>query len=221
MAAVSYHHWTTSKACLVPYLLFFAFVVVPLAEIFVIIQVGEIIGPWWTVALLVFDSLVGAWLVKREGVRAWRNVTSSFDGLRSPVDDLTQGALIVFGGALLLTPGFITDVLGLACVLPFTRAPMSRLVRRVAAATAARRMGAGKAGATTVFFTTSGTSSSDTTRRRPVRPSSATTGADAGSTSGRSGADHADPDTTRDVPDVEVLGIERDDDPTQPNGAGG
>lgn len=189
-----------------PYLLFFAFVVVPLAEIWVIIQVGSVIGAGWTVALLVFDSLVGAWLVKREGVRAWRNVTTSFDGLRSPVDDLTQGALIVFGGALLLTPGFITDVLGLACVLPATRAPMSVIVRRVAATVAARRMGAGKASATTVFFSTGQRSGrSEEAGRRPVRPSDATAG---------DGGASGHPDDGRELPDVEVLGIERDDDVT-------
>ncbi len=195
-----------------PYLLFIAFVVVPLAEIFVIIQVGSVIGTWPTVALLVFDSLVGAWLVKREGVRAWRNLTTSFDGVRSPVDDLTQGALIVFGGALLLTPGFITDALGLACVLPMTRAPMSVLVRRVAATVTARRMGAGKASATTVFWSTgrrSGTT--DRQGRRPVRPSSASPNGASAPGAG-SGAVPGDHDDRTDVPDVEVLGIERDDD---------
>jgi UPF0716 protein FxsA len=179
----------------VPYLLFFAFVVVPLLELWVIIQVGSVIGAGWTIALLILDSLVGAWLVKREGLRAWRRLTSTFEQGRSPVDELTQGALVVFGGALLLTPGFVTDVLGLACVLPFTRVVMSSFVRRVAATVAARRMGAGSMSSAGVFISTGGRgSSSDRASdgpRRPVRPSSG------------QGAGDGPP------PDVEVLEVER------------
>lgn len=192
-----------------PYVLFIAFVVVPLLELFVILQVGSVIGAGWTIALLVFDSLVGAWLVKREGLRAWRSLTSTFEQGRSPVDELTQGALVVFGGALLLTPGFVTDVLGLACVLPWSRAFMSMFVRRVAATVAARRMGAGRMSSTGVFIST-GTGSRDQDedgpggRRRPVRPSSGGRGDEGDAASGPS-ADAAPP------PDVEILEIERDD----------
>ena len=191
-----------------PYLLFFAFVVVPLLELWVIIQVGSVIGAGWTILLLVFDSLVGAWLVKREGLRAWRNLTGTFEQGRSPVDDLTQGALVVFGGALLLTPGFVTDALGLACVLPFTRAFMSSFVRRVAATVAARRMGAGGVSSASVFISTGsrGTSSagdSSGSGRRPVRPSTP------GQTKGR--GDRSRPrDEGTSPPDVEVLEVERD-----------
>lgn len=193
-----------------PYVLFIAFVVVPLLELFVILQVGSVIGPGWTIALLVFDSLVGAWLVKREGLRAWRSLTSTFEQGRSPVDELTQGALVVFGGALLLTPGFVTDVLGLACVLPWSRAFMSTFVRKVAATVAARRMGAGRMSSTGVFIST-GTGSrgdrgsdGDAGGRRPVRPSAG----------GRDGTGDAAPGQSADglpPPDVEVLEIERDD----------
>jgi len=192
----------------VPYVLFIAFVVVPLLELFVILQVGSVIGAGWTIALLVFDSLVGAWLVKREGLRAWRSLTSTFEQGRSPVDELTQGALVVFGGALLLTPGFITDALGLASVLPWSRAFMSTFVRKVATAVAARRMGAGRMSSAGVFIS-SGTGSRDQGEdgaagsRRPVRPSSGGRGRD-GDAAGPSG-DGAPP------PDVEVLEIERDD----------
>lgn len=188
-----------------PYVLFIAFVVVPLLEIFVIIQVGDVIGPIWTIGLLVFDSLVGAWLVKREGLRAWHKLTSGFANGRSAADELTQGALVVFGGALLLTPGFITDLLGLACVLPVTRVPMSSLVRRVAATVAARRMGMGRAATTTVFMS-SGGSRDDKAGHGRARPAADATTTDASGTSKSSSGDRGP------VPDVEVLGIERDDD---------
>lgn len=196
---------TPSNGSPVPYILFIAFVVVPLLEIFMIIQVGSVIGPVWTVGLLIFDSLVGAWLVKREGLRAWRNLTSTFERGQSPVDELTQGALVVFGGALLLTPGFITDVLGLACVLPLTRAPMSSLARRVAATVAARRMGMGTMGSTTVFMSSGGSSDDESPPRQPVTPTQTGPSTDA---DGRSGASSSDASL---VPDVEVLEVERDD----------
>lgn len=104
-----------------PLLLFVAFVVVPLVEIYLVIQVGQAIGPWWTIALLIVDSMIGAWLVKQEGRRAWRALRAALDSYRPPTKELADGALILIGGTLLLTPGFATDVLGFLLVLPFTR----------------------------------------------------------------------------------------------------
>jgi UPF0716 protein FxsA len=101
--------------------LFVAFVVVPLVEIYVVIQVGQAIGPWWTIGLLVLDSMIGAWLVKREGRRAWQSLRTALDSHRPPAKELADGALILIGGTLLLTPGFATDVVGFLLVLPFTR----------------------------------------------------------------------------------------------------
>jgi UPF0716 protein FxsA len=112
-----------------PLLLIVAFVVVPLVELAVILQVGQLIGPWWTIALLILDSIIGAWLLKREGARAWRAFRDALGEGRWPGDEVTQGALVIVGGTLLLTPGFVTDGLGLAMLLPITRAGMSRLIR--------------------------------------------------------------------------------------------
>jgi UPF0716 protein FxsA len=112
-----------------PVLLILAFVIVPLVELAVILQVGQLIGPWWTIALLVLDSIVGAWLLKREGARAWRSFRDALGEGRWPGDEVTQGALVIVGGTLLLTPGFVTDGLGLAMLLPVTRAVLSRLIR--------------------------------------------------------------------------------------------
>ncbi|WP_214323969.1 FxsA family protein [Nonomuraea sediminis] len=122
-------------------LLFLAFLVVPVLEIWVLIQVGSVIGGWTTVALLIADSLLGAWLVRREGRRAWRALQEALQSGRMPDRELADGGLILVGGALLLTPGFLTDIAGFACVLPFTRPLMRRLgawffdrrVRRLAA----------------------------------------------------------------------------------------
>ncbi|GAA2270997.1 hypothetical protein GCM10010149_10580 [Nonomuraea roseoviolacea subsp. roseoviolacea] len=123
-------------------LLFLAFLVVPVLEIWLLIQVGSVIGGWPTVALLIADSLLGAWLVRREGRRAWRALREALESGRMPDRELADGALILVGGALLLTPGFFTDIAGFLCVLPFTRPLMRRLgswffdrrVKRMAAA---------------------------------------------------------------------------------------
>ncbi|KRE95992.1 exlusion protein FxsA [Nocardioides sp. Soil774] len=128
-----------------------AFVVVPLAEIWAILQVGRLVGPWWTIALLVLDSLVGAWLVKREGGRAWRALREALQGGRMPARELADGALVLIGGTLMLSPGFLLDVVGILLVLPFTRPFARRLLtsvveRRLVAAPFGPRSGPGDAG---------------------------------------------------------------------------
>jgi UPF0716 protein FxsA len=102
-------------------LLFLAFVVMPVLEIVVLIQVGQVIGPWWTILLLVLDSIVGAWLIKREGRRAWLALRERVETGRLPARELADGALVVLGGAFLLSPGFVTDLLGILLILPVTR----------------------------------------------------------------------------------------------------
>ncbi|TDW91988.1 MULTISPECIES: FxsA family protein [Kribbella] len=108
-----------------PWFVALALLVVPIAEIFVIIQVGQVIGGWPTVALLLVESAFGAWLIKREGRRAWRALQSSFETGKMPGRELADAALVLVGGTLLLTPGFITDIFGFFFVLPFTR-PLAR-----------------------------------------------------------------------------------------------
>ncbi|GAA3205993.1 FxsA family protein [Actinocorallia longicatena] len=101
--------------------LFVAFLALPILEIYVIIQVGQVIGGWETVFLLLVESLLGAWIVKREGRRAWRNLNSSLQSGRMPDRELADAALVLVGGVLLLTPGFVSDFFGFLCILPFTR----------------------------------------------------------------------------------------------------
>ncbi|TMR19087.1 FxsA family protein [Nonomuraea turkmeniaca] len=123
-------------------LLFLAFLVVPVLEIWLLIQIGSVIGGPATVALLIADSLLGAWIVRREGRRAWQALQEALQSGRMPNRELADGGLVLVGGALLLTPGFFTDVFGFLCVLPFTRPMMRRLgawfferrVKRMAAA---------------------------------------------------------------------------------------
>ena len=118
------------------WLLLVAFIVVPLVEIYVIIQIGQVIGAWWTLLLLIADSIFGSWLVKREGSRAWRALRSALDERRMPARELADGMLILVGGTLMLTPGFVTDIFGILCILPATRP----LGRRVLAGVISRRL---------------------------------------------------------------------------------
>jgi UPF0716 protein FxsA len=113
------------------WLLFVSFVVMPLVEIYVLIQVGQVIGAWPTVLLLVLDSMLGAWIVRHEGARAWRALNEALASGRMPATEIADGALILVGGALMLTPGFVTDVLGALVVLPFTRPIARRLLAQV------------------------------------------------------------------------------------------
>jgi len=109
-----------------------AFVLIPLAEIWAILQVGQLVGPWWTIVLLVVDSMVGAWLIKREGSRAWQALRSALQAGTMPARELADGALSLIGGTLMLSPGFLLDLLGIVLILPFTRPVARRLLTSVA-----------------------------------------------------------------------------------------
>ena len=115
------------------WLVFVAFVVVPLVEIYVLIQVGQVIGAWWTVVLLIVASVLGAWLVRREGGRAWAALRAALASGRMPARELADGALILIGGTLMLTPGFVTDLVGMLLILPVTRPLARRALTRVVA----------------------------------------------------------------------------------------
>jgi len=111
--------------------LFVAFIIVPLVEIYVLIQVGQVIGPWWTILLLILDSLFGTWLIRREGARAWLALRVALESGRMPARELADGALILVGGTLMLTPGFVTDAFGILLILPFTRPAARRMLTQL------------------------------------------------------------------------------------------
>lgn len=109
------------------------FVGVPLLEIFILIQVGQVVGPWWTILLLFAAGVLGSYLMKREGGRAWRALQEALAAGRMPARELADGALVLVGGTLLLTPGFVSDLAGLFCILPFTRPIARRLLTTLVA----------------------------------------------------------------------------------------
>jgi UPF0716 protein FxsA len=110
-----------------------AFILVPLAELAVLIAVGDVIGLLPTLILLLIVSVAGAWLAKREGLAAWRRFQLALATGRVPTVEVADGAMILLAGALLLTPGFLTDVAGILLLLPPTRAMARRLAPRLAA----------------------------------------------------------------------------------------
>jgi UPF0716 protein FxsA len=111
-------------------LLVLLFIVVPIVELFVIIQVGEAIGVLPTIALLIADSVLGSILMRSQGRTAWRRFNAALAEGRIPHREVLDGALVIFGGALLLTPGFVTDILGIVLLLPPTRALVRGVVAR-------------------------------------------------------------------------------------------
>jgi UPF0716 protein FxsA len=113
-----------------PLLLILLFIVVPVAELYVIIKVGELIGVLPTLILLLADALLGSWLLKHQGRGAWRRFNEALAARRFPGREVVDGALIIVGGTLLLTPGFLTDVVGVFLLLPPTRAITRRLLKR-------------------------------------------------------------------------------------------
>lgn len=112
-------------------------VLVPLAELYVIIHVGQAIGALNTIALLLLVSAAGAWLVKREGMSVWRRFQLQVQSGNVPGREVADGVMILSAGALLLAPGFLTDIVGMALLLP----PVRALVRAGVLRRAARRAG--------------------------------------------------------------------------------
>ena len=111
-------------------LLAILFLVVPIVELYVIVQVAGSLGVLETIALLIVVSLVGAWLVRHQGMAIWRRAPREMAEGRMPDRSLLDGLLVLMGGALLLTPGFVTDAVGLMAVFPPTRTLMRTALRR-------------------------------------------------------------------------------------------
>ncbi len=111
-------------------LLVVVFIVVPIAELYVIIQVGHAIGALPTVGLLLLDSVLGSALLRAQGRATWRRFNTALTSGRAPAREVLDGALVIFGGALLISPGFLTDIVGLLLLLPPTRAVLRRALVR-------------------------------------------------------------------------------------------
>ncbi|WP_415922440.1 FxsA family protein [Tateyamaria sp. SN6-1] len=109
--------------------LFIAFLAVPLIEIALFIQVGGAIGLGWTLLIVIITAILGTYLVRQQGLQALARVRSSFEQLQDPSEALAHGAMILFSGALLLTPGFFTDAVGFALLVPGVRLAVFKWAR--------------------------------------------------------------------------------------------
>jgi UPF0716 protein FxsA len=110
--------------------LVFLFVLVPLVELAVFVQIASSFGVWNTIAVLLAISLLGAWIVKRQGMAVWRRAEMQMNAGRVPAKEVVDGFLILCAGGLLLVPGFVTDAIGLLLLLPPVRAGLRALVTR-------------------------------------------------------------------------------------------
>lgn len=106
--------------------LLLAFIAVPMIEIALFIQVGGFIGLWWTLAIVLATAVAGSVLVRMQGALALAQLRGSLQELRDPTEPIAHGALILFAGALLLTPGFFTDTIGLLLLVPAVRSSVLR-----------------------------------------------------------------------------------------------
>lgn len=106
-------------------LVLLTFLLVPIVEVWLIVSVGNWIGALPTIAILVGEAVLGAWLMRREGAKAWRALNQSVASGKLPGGELLDPVLIVVGGILVMLPGFFTDIFGLVFLLPFTR-PLAR-----------------------------------------------------------------------------------------------
>jgi UPF0716 protein FxsA len=109
--------------------LFLLFLIVPLIEIALFIQVGGIIGLWYTLLIVVLTAILGTYLVRSQGLAVLNQLRGSFEELRDPTEPLAHGAMVLFSGALLLTPGFFTDAVGFALMVPAVRSAVFRYFR--------------------------------------------------------------------------------------------
>ena len=110
--------------------LLFAFLIVPIVEIALFIQVGGLIGIWPTLAVVVVTAFIGTWLFRSQGIMQIDNILLSISRLDNPVEPAVKGLMILFAGALLLTPGFFTDGVGLALLIPTVRSAVFNQLKK-------------------------------------------------------------------------------------------
>ena len=149
------------------------FLVLPLAELYVIFKLADdVIGLGWTIALLVADSVLGALLLRSQGRAVWGRFSQALAEDRMPHREVQDGVLVFFGGAFLMTPGFITDVFGLLMLLPPTRTVIRRVVMRVVSRRVTMRVAAAGVpveGSATEYPVATGTDREDVAPPRRLR----------------------------------------------------
>ncbi|ORJ63559.1 FxsA family protein [Geothermobacter hydrogeniphilus] len=106
------------------------FILVPILEVYTLIQAGALIGVGPTIALILLTGIAGAWLARSQGLELVQRIQSELTAGRMPTEELIDGAMVLVGGVVLLTPGFWTDLMGFICLVPGTRNLVKKLLRR-------------------------------------------------------------------------------------------
>lgn len=109
--------------------LLFLFTVIPLVELAILIPLGQWMGLWPTLALILVTGVIGAWLGKRQGLKAWGRITDDLSSGNLPSDSLLDGLAVLIACAFLVTPGVLTDVAGMALLIPPAREPLKRYIK--------------------------------------------------------------------------------------------
>lgn len=109
-------------------MIFLFFLTVPFVEIYLLLQIGGIVGIIPTILLVVFTAVLGAWLLKQQGFATWKRFQDNLAKNEVPAYEMIEGPILLVGGALLLTPGFFTDVLGFACLIPKARKTLVKYI---------------------------------------------------------------------------------------------
>lgn len=110
------------------HMIFLVVLIIPFAEIYLLLQVGSLIGAFPTILLVVFTAVLGTWLLKQQGFATFRRFQENLAKGEIPAYEMIEGPIILLGGVLLLTPGFLTDILGLACLIPSLRRKIAQYV---------------------------------------------------------------------------------------------
>jgi len=109
-------------------IIFLVILIIPFAEIYLLLEVGSVIGAFWTIFLVVFSAALGAWLLRQQGFSTFKRFQESLVQGVIPAYEMIEGPIILLGGALLLTPGFITDIIGFVCLVPSLRKKIAHYV---------------------------------------------------------------------------------------------
>ena len=109
-------------------ILMILFLIVPIIEIYLLIEVGGLIGVLPTIGLVVLTAVIGASLLRSQGSETYLRFNRALSEGRMPANEILEGVALLIGGALLLTPGFFTDAIGFICLLPFTRRPLVKFI---------------------------------------------------------------------------------------------
>lgn len=137
---------------------FVLFLVIPIIEIFFLIKVGEVIGVWWTILLVVLTAVIGAGLLRQQGLSTLARFQQNMGQGKLPAQEMVEGILLAVGGALLMTPGFVTDTFGFLCLMPFSRKFIAaNIIKRSAVSMSAHMGGFSQGGNSSPFGSDSNT----------------------------------------------------------------